>query len=90
MKKIFKLAEFFCGSGGLGYGAKLSKIKDKKKISSPSIMPGLQIMIWIRVIPKKIKFISMEKFTRKLPFFITTTGRLKYKKEDWENFVDKL
>ena len=31
MKKTFKLAEFFCGPGGMGYGAKLSKIKDKKK-----------------------------------------------------------
>ena len=31
MKKIFKLAEFFCGPGGMGYGAKLSKIKDKRK-----------------------------------------------------------
>jgi len=31
MNKIFKLGEFFCGPGGLGYGASLSKIKDKKK-----------------------------------------------------------
>jgi len=31
MKKTFKLAEIFCGPGGMGYGAKLSKIKDKKK-----------------------------------------------------------
>lgn len=31
MKKIFKLAEFFSGPGGLGYGAGLSKIIDKNK-----------------------------------------------------------
>ena len=26
----FKLAEFFSGPGGMGYGASLSKVKDKK------------------------------------------------------------
>ena len=31
MSKTFRLAEFFCGPGGMCYGAKLSKIKDKKK-----------------------------------------------------------
>ena len=30
MIKKFKLAEFFSGPGGMGYGASLSKIKDKK------------------------------------------------------------
>ena len=30
----FKLAEFFSGPGGMGYGAGLSKIKDKKNIHS--------------------------------------------------------
>ena len=31
MKKIFKLAEFFSGPGGMAYGAGLSKAIDKKK-----------------------------------------------------------
>ena len=30
----FRLAEFFCGPGGMGYGASLSKIKKKNKIFS--------------------------------------------------------
>ena len=30
----FKLAEFFSGPGGMGYGAGLSKVKDKKNIHS--------------------------------------------------------
>ena len=30
MNKIFKLAEFFSGPGGMGLGAGLSKVKSKK------------------------------------------------------------
>ena len=30
----FKLAEFFCGPGGMGYGASLSKVKKNNKIFS--------------------------------------------------------
>ena len=30
MKKIFRFAEFFSGPGGMGKGAELSKVKDKK------------------------------------------------------------
>ena len=30
MRKIFKLAEFFSGPGGMGLGAGLSKVKSKK------------------------------------------------------------
>ena len=30
MNKTFKLAEFFSGPGGMGYGAGLSKVKSKK------------------------------------------------------------
>jgi DNA (cytosine-5)-methyltransferase 1 len=34
MNKTFKLAEFFSGPGGMGYGAGLSKIKSKKDLYS--------------------------------------------------------
>ena len=44
MKKIFKLAEFFSGPGGMAYGAGLSKAIDKKKILSQLSTHGHQIM----------------------------------------------
>ena len=34
MKKTFKLAEFFSGPGGMGKGASISKVKDKKNTYS--------------------------------------------------------
>ena len=52
MNKTFKLAEFFSGPGGMGYGAGLSKIKIKK-IYIPSSMRGHLTIIKLLVILMK-------------------------------------
>ena len=69
MNKTFKLAEFFSGPGGMGYGAGLSKVKSKK-IPIQLSMHGLLTTMKLHVILIKKILKQKQYFVKKLKTFL--------------------